>query len=1020
MARIARKDRYPIKNVPVADDYVIGTDSQNNNKTVSFSIASLLGEGGSSILGENIPKLVNFGSVSSEGAIDSVHDKVNQLDLFEVGANELLVLTGIVFESSRSPVSFIDYYLVNGKGKGTYGEGGDNVVEESDLIRIEREQIGSYPTIPIFAGNAYVEDLGEIGTDVLLTLVNEALPAYNILEGQDWYFEFTRDGRRELWGFAGVFGIYGLGQAQATSDELFLVYDESLVLTPVNTSDLNNDGEDGSAPFITADDLPAEIENTSELFNDGADGINPFISRIDVYEVISRNDITLDGSAVRINGNPMTPSKFYLINDFSNTQYVAGSNETEVFVGAAEEVFIQAISEDSLAPIAYSKTYPEEVLTIIPEIKDLYNDSFAKWLTASGNDVANDFDITVTTSTVFNLNSIAIVSVAADEDIIVTVQNDRSATWTGSFNDGDFTFDPATQTFDLSGSTADSLLLSKVTLTVTYRQTLSEKFRCVVTNRSVPSKNIDIDADFRNTRYRRFKSTAPDWSAGIYVYEDVVKRDGNLFAVSVNSTSVAPTEYGLDWIFLGADDYLFPENFEVNGFVITNGSTDYQDKSMFTSNTVDGSTSGISIKSADNGLDDHFSPSINIIFDTSIGQMEAVDITSYYNYPVTIDGGVKECTFKGMKNVYMRGSQFKSTVNSIEDSMIVGSISSSTINELGFCITKAILQSSINLLFESTFRGAIKATRASNILSCKISAFYFESNDINVMQNTTVLGNFFRYNTLKGLFSNNLVNNAFQSNIMVGTVQYNTFTVFDYNSHMDASFTGNTFTGGIYNNFFMGGVNNNNTAATMRGNHIKNSITGVNLTNSLSTISGNIINSVSSLSGGSIVDISANYIQDLTSVTVSGSTANQVRIKDNFMRDFSSLTLTNDVDFLNNRILDFNGGSITDAEFSGNKSSDSIINTTLLANSAVTENTFNGVMTLVTFDTNVEITASHFVVALTGTISTDYSDTYYGQVIVSLSMKSGATQILAGAEAGELWKTVSHATLPDNVVLVGV
>jgi len=37
-----------------------------------------------------------------------------------------------------------------------------------------------------------------------------------------------------------------------------------------------------------------------------------------------------------------------------------------------------------------------------------------------------------------------------------------------------------------------------------------------------------------------------------------------------------------------------------------------------------------------------------------------------------------------------------------------------------------------------------------------------------------------------------------------------------------------------------------------------------------------------------------------------------------------------------------------------------------------------------------------------------------------LNIKSGATQAGAGAAANELWKTASHATLPDNVVMIGV
>jgi hypothetical protein len=42
-----------------------------------------------------------------------------------------------------------------------------------------------------------------------------------------------------------------------------------------------------------------------------------------------------------------------------------------------------------------------------------------------------------------------------------------------------------------------------------------------------------------------------------------------------------------------------------------------------------------------------------------------------------------------------------------------------------------------------------------------------------------------------------------------------------------------------------------------------------------------------------------------------------------------------------------------------------------------------------------------------------------GTINVSVT-KSGATQVAASAAAGELWYTASHATLPDNVVMIGV
>lgn len=43
-----------------------------------------------------------------------------------------------------------------------------------------------------------------------------------------------------------------------------------------------------------------------------------------------------------------------------------------------------------------------------------------------------------------------------------------------------------------------------------------------------------------------------------------------------------------------------------------------------------------------------------------------------------------------------------------------------------------------------------------------------------------------------------------------------------------------------------------------------------------------------------------------------------------------------------------------------------------------------------------------------------------GGVLFNSNIKSGATQVASGAAANEIWKTASHATLPDNVLLIGV
>ena len=52
--------------------------------------------------------------------------------------------------------------------------------------------------------------------------------------------------------------------------------------------------------------------------------------------------------------------------------------------------------------------------------------------------------------------------------------------------------------------------------------------------------------------------------------------------------------------------------------------------------------------------------------------------------------------------------------------------------------------------------------------------------------------------------------------------------------------------------------------------------------------------------------------------------------------------------------------------------------------------------------------------------STDGTELKDSPIKVGDTLKFGATQVAAGAAAGELWKTVSHATLPDNTIMIGV
>ena len=194
------------------------------------------GGGGST---DNQARVVNFGNVTTDGSGQPVDvaGRVNNLPLFTLADNEYLLLTGITYPADRSPVSFLKTFVVQNNAAGTYGIGGTNQLLNSDLFSIETQQLTFFPTFTPITNdpNAVVEDLGEIGSTDILTIINAANPSYVIADPANWYFEYTNLGSRVLYGFAGSDGTYGAGQTQFVQNDLFLVYNESENFIP-NTS----------------------------------------------------------------------------------------------------------------------------------------------------------------------------------------------------------------------------------------------------------------------------------------------------------------------------------------------------------------------------------------------------------------------------------------------------------------------------------------------------------------------------------------------------------------------------------------------------------------------------------------------------------------------------------------------------------------------------------------------------------------------------------------------------------------
>ena len=146
MGRIKNFSKYAIKLTPTLDDTVIGSDSQNNGKTVNFRISDIQD------VGDNKAKVVDFGSVTipDENDLTNIADAINNLvndgtDYKTVLEDEIPIFKGIITVGTNEPVT--KKFLVEGSGKGVYGENGNLIVSESSLIQIFTEIVQKVPTL---------------------------------------------------------------------------------------------------------------------------------------------------------------------------------------------------------------------------------------------------------------------------------------------------------------------------------------------------------------------------------------------------------------------------------------------------------------------------------------------------------------------------------------------------------------------------------------------------------------------------------------------------------------------------------------------------------------------------------------------------------------------------------------------------------------------------------------------------------------------------------------------------------
>lgn len=238
-----------IGNGSEGDPYIISATGQNN-KTVTLRALPYI----ESYNGRNYytQELISLATDESEPFT------VNEDEIYIIN-NKYPSITSDVFSIK------VDFYLLK-KGKGNYGKGQTTTLE-SDYFLIKTLTSSQVTISQALAPEVYIIESDDFTSPELA--VNASNQGYTITDEGDVYFiintpQTTRPEGSIVYRFVGVAGVYGLGGITTVASD-FLLVEDLLDIDPIiisRTSQIINDGANGTDPFITANDIP-EVDLTN-------------------------------------------------------------------------------------------------------------------------------------------------------------------------------------------------------------------------------------------------------------------------------------------------------------------------------------------------------------------------------------------------------------------------------------------------------------------------------------------------------------------------------------------------------------------------------------------------------------------------------------------------------------------------------------------------------------------------------------------------------------------------------------
>jgi len=490
----------------------------------------------------------------------------------------------------------------------------------------------------------------------------------------------------------------------------------------------------------------------------------------------------------------LNPGQWYLVTDFQNTSVIGGTT-AELTTGEIEQFYIRALDVDKLAPIGYSKTYPDEEIELntepfsITEYRDVTsygdgsgivneNDNFeialgaeSTQLVFSGDDVQY-FD---------GANGISIDYYIASLGLYFNFNfENRGTAWN---------FDSATNIFTaLNGFTFTDLTTEGSSIYIEYDALLA------TINSSIHARrNTRLDfycqSDYRSVKNRRYKALGSNWAAGSYNAGNIVRYSSYIY-MALTTTTQTPSTSASQWVRLFADSYYLAANISVSNSatgistLLSIDTDNYSDCYIHNGQiaSFDALTSKLNTQVLRHPNDSYMIKPVNVVF---INGMHMAENSIIIPYLATLQGSTSNANVN-LNNCIVTSSITDSNIENAANSILHQLASVNALSLTGV-IASAIDYCEFTIVTNTIFRsGATK----SNITSASNCIFSAKLTDCNITNISVV-------DTWGTAFSSNVINKMYNCTFMA-SVAGNQFNGDTYYTNWYSNCNRNKFMGSCY------------------------------------------------------------------------------------------------------------------------------------------------------------------------------------------------------------------------------